>query len=103
MCPGNHNCLGSLADCQMRVTLMLKPPSSITLLQEGVKGTLSLPLRPPGPLPPVLHKSLSWDFSFPHLLLGVWSRVGVPGIFHVREMEPEVEQSRRENTKGRKF
>lgn len=41
----------SLIVCQMGVALMLKPPSSVTPLQEGVKGTLSLPLSPRTPLP----------------------------------------------------
>lgn len=35
------------SDCQMRVTLTLDLPSSITPLQEGVKGTFSLPLCRP--------------------------------------------------------
>lgn len=81
---------------------MLKPPSSIIPLREGVKGTLSSPLRSPAPGSPAPHKSLSRDSSFLHLLLGAWSRVRVPGIACAMEMGPEVEQSGQENREGRK-
>lgn len=101
MCPGNHNCLGSLADCQMRVTLMLKPPSSITPLQEGVKGTLSLTLRSPTPSPQFFTNhfhgtphslTCSWESGLESEFLGFFSS----------GMEPEVEQSRRENREGKR-
>lgn len=101
MCPGNHNCLGSLADCQMRVTLMLKPPSSITPLREGVKGTLSLTLRSPTPSPQFFTNhfhgtphslTCSWESGLESEFLGFFSS----------GMEPEVEQSRRENREGKR-
>lgn len=84
--------------CQLGAALMLDPPSSITPLQEGVKGSLSYP--PPHITVP--HHSLSRDSSFPHVPLGTWATVRVLGIFRAMEMGPNMEQTEGKEGSGQK-
>lgn len=100
MCPGNHDCLGSLTDCLSDAS---DSDAEATKFYHSTAGgsprdpllTSSSP-RPPSPS--------SSQVLIPSPTLGsLWSRVGVSGIFRVREMEPEAEQSGRENEEGKKF